>query len=180
MVPADENECRQMLTTGFLHHTPSVVRYPRGYGIGMTVESALTTLPIGKAQLRRQGQQIALLVFGTLLAETLIAAEQLKATVINMRFVKPLDVDTILQMAQQHQLLVTIEENVIMGGAGSAVNECLQAHACHTPVLNLGLPDRFLEHGKTANLLAQCGLDAQSMVMTITQYLQTAFGAKLG
>ncbi len=171
MAPADENECRQMLTTGFKHEGPSAVRYPRGCGVGVPVEKNLTTLPIGKAQLRREGHKVALLVFGTLLTAALSAAEQLDATVINMRFVKPLDIDLIRQMAQQHDLIVTIEENVIMGGAGSAINECLQAHADSTPILNLGLPDHFLEHGNTATLLTQCGLDTNGIVHSVTKYL---------
>ena len=171
MAPADENECRQMLTTGFKHEGPSAVRYPRGCGVGVPVEKNLTTLPIGKAQIRREGHKVALLVFGTLLTAALSAAEQLDATVINMRFVKPLDIDLIRQMAQQHDLIVTIEENVIMGGAGSAINECLQAHADSTPILNLGLPDHFLEHGNTATLLTQCGLDTNGIVHSVTKYL---------
>ena len=171
MAPADENECRQMLTTGFKHEGPSAVRYPRGCGVGVPVEKNLTTLPIGKAQIRREGHKVALLVFGTLLTTALSAAEQLDATVINMRFVKPLDIDLIRQMAQQHDLIVTIEENVIMGGAGSAINECLQAHADSTPILNLGLPDHFLEHGNTATLLTQCGLDTNGIVHSVTKYL---------
>jgi len=171
MAPADENECRQMLTTGFKHEGPSAVRYPRGCGVGVPVEKNLTTLPIGKAQIRREGHKVALLVFGTLLTTALSAAEQLDATVINMRFVKPLDIDLIRQMAQQHDLIVTIEENVIMGGAGSAINECLQAHADSTPILNLGLPDHFLEHGNTTTLLTQCGLDTNGIVHSVTKYL---------
>jgi len=169
MAPADENECRQMLTTGFQYNGPSAVRYPRGSGVGKAVDQKLTTLPIGKAQLRRKGDKVALLVFGTLLTVALEAAEQLNATVINMRFVKPLDVEMLMQMAQQHELLVTLEENVIMGGAGSAVNEYLQAQA--QPVLNLGLPDRFVEHGDTATLLAKCGLDAEGIVHAIKKHL---------
>ena len=171
MAPADENECRQMLTTGFQHEGPSAVRYPRGCGVGVPVEPKLTTLPIGKATLRREGHKVALLVFGTLLKAALEAAEQLDATVVNMRFVKPLDVEMVKRIAQQHDLLVTIEENVILCGAGSAVNECLQPHANSTPVLNLGLPDRFIEHGETATLLAQCGLDAEGIVRAVTKHL---------
>lgn len=171
MVPADENECRQMLTTGFNYPGPSAVRYPRRYGVGIPVDPQLTSLPIGKAQLRRQGQQVAFCVFGTLLMTTLAAAEQLDATVINMRFVKPLDVETVLQVANQHQLLVTIEENVVMGGAGSAVNECLQAHALLTPVLNLGLPNQFIEQGDTSILLAQCGLNTEGIISAVKKYL---------
>lgn len=174
MAPADENECRQMLTTGFKYNGPSAVRYPRGYGVGKAVEQALTTLPIGKAQLCRKGDKVALLVFGTLLTAALEAAEQLNATVVNMRFVKPLDVEMVMQMAQQHELLVTVEENAIMGGAGSAVNEYLHANAQSTPVLNLGLPDRFVEHGDTAKLLAKCGLDAEGIVGAIEKHLSRA------
>lgn len=171
MVPADENECRQMLTTGFHYSGPSAVRYPRRYGVGIPVDPQLTRLPIGKAQLRREGQQVAFYVFGTLLMTTLAAAEQLNATVVNMRFVKPLDVETILQVANQHQLLVTIEENVVMGGAGSAVNECLQAHALSMPVLNLGLPNQFIEQGDTSILLAQCGLNTEGIISAVRKHL---------
>ncbi len=167
MVPADENECRQMLTTGLKYNGPSAVRYPRGNGIGITVDKALTTIPIAKAQLRRKGQKIALLVFGTLLSTALEAAEILDASVVNMRFVKPLDTEMLIQMTQQHKLLVTIEENVIMGGAGSAVNEYLQAQANSIAVLNLGLPDRFLDHGQSAALLAECGLNAAGIIRSI-------------
>lgn len=167
MVPADENECRQMFTTGFKYNGPSAVRYPRGNGIGITVEKALTTIPIAKAELRRKGQKIALLVFGTLLSTALEAAEILDASVVNMRFVKPLDTEMLMQMTQQHQLLVTIEENVIMGGAGSAVNEYLQAQANSIAVLNLGLPDRFIDHGQSATLLAECGLNAAGIIRSI-------------
>jgi 1-deoxy-D-xylulose-5-phosphate synthase len=172
MTPSDENECRQMLTTGFQHDGPSAVRYPRGSGVGITMGLTLTTLPIGKAEIRRHGQKVALLVFGTLLKTALEAASQLNATVVNMRFVKPLDVEMILQLAPQHELLVTVEENVILGGAGSAVNECLHAHANSTSVLNLGLPDRFIEHGDTAKLLTDCGLDATGIVHSISKRLK--------
>ncbi len=171
MAPSDENECRQMLTTGFKYDGPSAVRYPRGVGIGVPVESKLSSLPIGKAELRRQGQKVALLVFGTLLTTALKAAEMLDASVVNMRFVKPLDTEIIMQMAEQHDLLVTIEENIIMGGAGSAVNEYLQAQGQLIQVLNLGLPDKFLEHGNTDTLLAKCGLDAKGIVVAINKYL---------
>ncbi len=171
MTPADENECRQMLSTGFKHNGPSAVRYPRGCGIGVPIEPKLTTLPIGKAKLSRQGNKVAILVFGTLLKVALEVAEQLDATVVNMRFVKPLDIDMILQIATQHELLVTIEENVVMGGAGSAVNESLYANKNSIPILNLGLPDRFINHGDTAMLLTQCGLDVDGIVNSITNHL---------
>lgn len=172
MTPSDENECRQMLNTGFLYRDGcSAVRYPRGNGIGVTVQQELTPLPIGKAELRRQGKRVTILAFGTLLHPALAAAEELDATVINMRFVKPLDVDMILQQAATHELLVTIEENAIMGGAGSAVNECLHAHQCHIPVLNLGLADSFLEHGNTPILLADSGLDKAGIQHAISRRL---------
>ncbi len=171
MTPADENECRQMLTTGFKYNGPSAVRYPRGHGVGVPVNQALTTLPIGQGEIRRHGQRVAFLVFGTLLQTTLEAAESVNATVVNMRFVKPLDVNLVLQMAQQHELLVTVEEHVIMGGAGSAVNECLQASGYSTSVLNLGLPDHFIEQGDTATLLADCGLDVKGIVQAVTRRL---------
>lgn len=172
MTPSDENECRQMLTTGFLYRDGcSAVRYPRGNGIGVTVQPELTPLPIGKAELRRQGKRVAILAFGTLLHPALAAAEELDATVINMRFVKPLDVEMILQQAATHELLVTLEENAIMGGAGSAVNECLHAHQCHIPVLNLGLADSFLEHGNTPILLADSGLDKAGIQQAISRRL---------
>lgn len=172
MTPSDENECRQMLTTGFLYRDGcSAVRYPRGNGIGVTVQQELTPLPIGKAELRRQGKRVAILAFGTLLHPALAAAEELDATVINMRFVKPLDVEMILQQAATHELLVTLEENAIMGGAGSAVNECLHAHQCHIAVLNLGLADSFLEHGNTPILLADSGLDKAGIQQAISRRL---------
>jgi len=172
MTPSDENECRQMLTTGFLYRDGcSAVRYPRGNGIGVTVQQELTPLPIGKAELRRQGKRVAILTFGTLLHPALAAAEELDATVINMRFVKPLDVDMVLQQAATHELIVTVEENAIMGGAGSAVNECLHAHQCHIPVLNLGLADSFLEHGNTPILLADSGLDKAGIQQAISRRL---------
>jgi len=172
MIPADENECRQMLSTGFNYPGPSAVRYPRSLGVGVPVETGLTTLPIGKAQLRRPGAQVALLVFGTLLDTALKVAEQLDATVVNMRFVKPLDTEMLTSLAQTHRLLVTLEENVILGGAGSAVNECLQAHHFTIPLLNLGLPDRFIEHGDSTTLLSSCGLNNQGIIKAITEKLQ--------
>ncbi|MCK5718945.1 MAG: 1-deoxy-D-xylulose-5-phosphate synthase [Thiomargarita sp.] len=172
MTPSNENECRQMLTTGFKHNGVSAVRYPRGCGIGIPIQSKLTTIPIGKAQLCREGKKVAFLVFGTLLIFALSAAEKLDATVVNMRFVKPLDDKMVVKIAQNHDLLVTIEENVIMGGAGSAVNECLHHHQIiNTAVLNLGLPDQFIEHGDTATLLSRCGLDEAGIIRAVTMRL---------
>ncbi|MFA7442007.1 MAG: 1-deoxy-D-xylulose-5-phosphate synthase [Lysobacteraceae bacterium] len=160
MAPADERECRQMLSTGFHHPGPAAVRYPRGSGPGVAVGTDLDTLPIGKAELRRRGQGIALLAFGALLAPALAAGEELDATVVNMRFVKPLDAALIRELAASHQGLVTLEDNVIAGGAGSAVAELLASEGLNAPILHLGLPDAWLEHASREHLLAECGLDA--------------------
>jgi len=169
MAPADEDECRKMLTTGFLHPGPAAVRYPRGKGPGAAVKPNLETLPIGRGEIKRQGQKIAILAFGSLVAPAVQAGEQLNATVANMRFVKPLDEALILELAASHDILVTAEENVVAGGAGSAINELLQRHKVLKPVLNIGLPDAFVEQGSREQLLALCGLDAQG----ITQKIQT-------
>ena len=165
MAPADENECRQMLTTGYEYKGPASVRYPRGKGPGIKVDSSnLDALPIGKAEIKRQGQKIAFLAFGSMVAPALKAAEQLDATVVNMRFIKPLDQDMILEMAKTHDVLVTVEENVVAGGAGSAINEFLQAQRVLMPVLNIGLPDCFVEQGAREELLALCKLDTQGII----------------
>ena len=160
MAPADENECRQMLSTGFHHEGPAAVRYPRGTGPGVAVDPGLVTLPIGKAQLRRSGSRIALLAFGA----TVPAAEQVGAelglTVVNMRFVKPLDRALVLELAASHQGFVTVEDNVVAGGAGSAVSELLNAEGVLLPVLHLGLPDAFQHHASREDLLAEAGIDA--------------------
>ncbi len=170
MTPADENECRQMLYTGFMHDGPAAVRYPRGTGPGVVVEAEMTPLPIGAGQVRRLGSRVALLAFGSMLTPALEAAESLDATVANMRFVKPLDEDLVLRLATDHQLLVTLEENATMGGAGSAVGECLAAHAVTVPILNLGLPDRFLPHGSRGELLSDCGLDTPGILEAIRAF----------
>ena len=167
MTPSDENELRLMLSTAFQLKGPAAVRYPRGTGIGVAIDPELSTLPIGKAEIRRTGRDIAILVFGTLLETALTVGEALNATVVNMRFVKPLDRDLILELARSHSLLVTVEENAIQGGAGSAVNECLMAANLTVPCLNLGLPDRFIEQGERAELLAECGLDADGLRRSI-------------
>lgn len=172
MAPADENECRQMLYTGFRHDGPAAVRYPRGGGSGVTPQTAMQALAIGKAEQRRQGKRIALLCFGTLLDNALAAAEAIDATVVNMRFIKPLDEAMIVQLALEHEMLVTIEENVVAGGAGSGVNEVLAAQDLHPRVVNLGLPDRFVEQGSQAELLRECGLDADGLVRQINAFLQ--------
>ncbi|NOT82569.1 MAG: 1-deoxy-D-xylulose-5-phosphate synthase, partial [Gallionella sp.] len=159
MTPADENECRQMLFTAIQLNTPSAVRYPRGTGPGVVIEKTMHVLPIGKGEVRRAGQRVAILAFGSMLAPALVAGEQLDATVVNMRFVKPLDVELILRMAAEHELLVTVEENTVQGGAGSAVAECLQQHGEAKKLLQLGLPDIFIEQGDPTQMLAECGLD---------------------
>jgi 1-deoxy-D-xylulose-5-phosphate synthase len=170
MAPSDENECRQMLYTGFKHHGPAAVRYPRGKGPGVTVVDEMTALPIGKGEIRREGENIAILAFGTMLAPALAAGEKLGATVANMRFVKPLDEELILKLAGSHDFLVTIEENAIPGGAGSGVNEILNAHGVRLHVLNLGLPDLFLDQGSREELLAQSGLDAEGILKSIEDF----------
>jgi len=171
MTPADEDECRKLLTTAFHMDTPAAVRYPRGTGPGVTVDAALTALPVGKGELRRRtrrrAQRIAMLVFGAPLAAALTAAEEFDATVANMRFVKPLDEALVLDLARTHDALVTIEENVVAGGAGSAVAEFLAAADVVVPLLHLGLPDAFIDHGDPALLLAQAGLDAKGIAASI-------------
>src|SRR5690606_22347859 len=150
MTPSDENEMRRMLTTGYLFGGPAAVRYPRGTGPNAPIERGLKPLEIGKGVVRRQGSKVALLVFGVQLAEALAVGEALDATVVDMRFVKPLAQDLVRQLADSHDLLVTIEENSIMGGAGSAVNEFLAREGLLQPILNLGLPDHYVEHAKPA------------------------------
>ncbi len=171
MAPADENETRQMLTTGLQHNGPAAVRYPRGTGPGVPIDLELTTLPIGKGVVTRQGQRVAILCFGTLHSQAMKAAEAVDATVANMRFVKPLDTDLIARLASTHDLLVTLEENAIMGGAGSAVNEWLMAQSVLKPVLNLGLPDYYVEHAKPSEMLSECGLDAAGIEKSIRKRL---------
>ena len=167
MAPADEAECRRMLTTGFRHDGPAAVRYPRGSGPGVPVDATLDTIPIGEAELRREGRNIALLAFGAVLAPALEAAEALDATVVNMRFVKPLDEAMLARLADSHALLVTVEDSAIAGGAGSAVNEWLAHSGRAVQVLNLGLPDRFLDHGSREQLLADAGLDAAGILKSV-------------
>ena len=171
MTPSDENECRQMLYTGFLHDGPAAVRYPRGCGSGAPAQDSMQALPIGKGELRREGKRVAILAFGSLLTPALQAGETLDATVVNMRFVKPLDVELAIAMARTHELVVTLEENAVMGGAGSAVSEALQAAGLSTAVLQLGLPDRFIEHGNPEQLLSDCGLDQAGIVAAVEKKL---------
>ena len=171
MAPADENECRQMLSTAFRLDTPSAVRYPRGTGPGVTVQKGLQPIDVGKGEVRRQGKKVAILAFGSMLAPALQAAEQLDATVANMRFVKPLDEELVFELARAHTLLVTVEENTIQGGAGSAVAECLARCGSNVAVLHLGLPDKFLEQGDPVQMLADCGLDANGITGAIGKKL---------
>jgi 1-deoxy-D-xylulose-5-phosphate synthase len=166
--PADENECRKLLTSAFEQNHPVAVRYPRGAGAGVAPESGLQSLPFGKGEIRREGKGIAILAFGTLLYPALQAAEKLGATVVNMRWAKPLDAELVLQIAASHEALVTLEEGAIMGGAGSAVGEALQAAGVVKPLLQLGLRDEFIEHGDPAKLLALQGLDAAGVAAAIT------------
>jgi 1-deoxy-D-xylulose-5-phosphate synthase len=171
LCPSDENECRQMLYTAFQMDQPTAVRYPRGTGPGVEIQQAFTALPIGKGEVRRQGKRVAILAFGTMVAPSLKAAEALDATVANMRWVKPLDVDLVLELAKNHDVLVTVEEGALMGGAGSAVLEALHAAKVLRPVLQLGLPDRYIEHGTPAQQLTECGLDAAGIEASIRRFI---------
>ncbi len=169
MAASDENECRQMLSTAFQYNGPAAVRYPRGAGIGAAPAKDLQTIPLGKGEIKRTGKDIAILAFGTMVAPSLAAASQLNATVANMRFVKPLDVELLKQLAASHDALVTVEEGSVMGGAGSAVAEALAAAGIVKPLLHLGLPDKFIDHGDVSQLLAMCGLDAAGIAAAINE-----------
>ena len=171
MTPSDEDECRQMLYTGFQLGSPAAVRYPRGIGSGITPQVAMQSLPIGRGRLLRQGKEIAILAFGTLLQQAKPVAEALDATLVDMRFVKPLDEALLAELAASHQTLVTLEEGSLCGGAGSAVNEALQRLRVYKPVLNLGLPDRFIEQGSQTEILQLLGLDAASIEASIRQFV---------
>jgi len=175
MTPSDENECRQMLTTGFLYDGVAAVRYPRGSGTGALVNTDLKPIEIGKGSIERQGEKVAILAFGSMLAPALEAAEAVNATVANMRFVKPIDHALIAQIANTHTTIITIEENCVMGGAGSAVMESLQAIQLNLPhpvkTLSLGLPDQFIEHGVHETMLADCGLDAKGIASAIAKLI---------
>ena len=171
MAPADENECRQMLYTGFMHDGPAAVRYPRGGGANVKVSEAMEALPIGRAEPRRRGRKIAILAFGTMVSPCESVAQNLDASLVNMRFVKPLDEDLIVEMAESHDVLVTVDENVIAGGAGSGVNEVLAARGIPQLVLNLGLPDRLLQHGSRDDMLADAGLTSAAIEESVRTYL---------
>jgi 1-deoxy-D-xylulose-5-phosphate synthase len=167
MAASDENECRHMLTTAYHYPGPAAVRYPRGAGVGAAIREELTSIEIGKGEIRRQGEKIAILAFGSMVAPSLGAADDLNATVANMRFVKPLDVELVQKLALEHDLLVTVEEGATMGGAGSAVAEALAASGIVKPLLILGLPDKFIDQGDPAALLASVGLDAKGIAASI-------------
>lgn len=167
MAPADENECRQMLYSAVQYRVPVAVRYPRGTGPGVAVQQAFTQLPLGKAELRRQGRRIAILAFGSMVTPAVAAGEALDATVVNMRFVKPVDRELIVSLAKTHDAFVTVEEHVVMGGAGSACLEVLAEAGLEQPVLTLGLPDRYIDHGDHARLLQLEGLDAAGIEASI-------------
>lgn len=171
MAPSDENECRQMLYTAFNLDTPSAVRYPRGTGTGVQVQREMQALPIGRGEIRRQGKKIAFLAFGSMLAPCLEAAEELNATVANMRFIKPLDDDLVASLAASHDLLVTVEENTVMGGAGGAVTESLNSQRIGAQVLQLGLPDIFIDQGDPAQMLVDCGLDKNGLIKSVRSIL---------
>lgn len=172
MAPRDENECRQMLTTGYLHEGPAAVRYPRGTGPGALIEPALDPIPLGQSERLRQGERIALLAFGSMVPVAAEVAEQLNASLINMRFIKPIDEEAIKAAADQHDLLVTLEENAVMGGAGSAVAEVINAWGITTKLLQLGLPDAYVDHGKPADMLASIGLNAEGILAAIEHRLK--------
>ncbi|MDW2019371.1 1-deoxy-D-xylulose-5-phosphate synthase, partial [Vibrio sp. 704] len=167
MAPSDENECRQMLYTGHKHTGPSAVRYPRGSGMGTEIEKEFTALEIGKGRVVRKGEKVAILSFGTFLPNALEAAENLNATVADMRFVKPLDEALIRQLADEHDVLITLEENAIAGGAGAGVVEFMMKEKIIKPVLNLGLPDKFIHQGTQEELHEELGLDAKGIEKSI-------------
>jgi 1-deoxy-D-xylulose-5-phosphate synthase len=176
MAPSDENQCRQMLFTAFSLDQPAAVRYPRGSGPGAEVAAEMRALPVGKGEVRRRSSaekdRVAILAFGSMLKAALDAGAELDATVADMRFVKPVDADLASELAATHDLVVTIEENAVMGGAGSAVAEALAERSSPTPLLQLGLPDRFIDHGDQAQLLASVGLDRAGIVSAIRARLK--------
>jgi len=176
MAPADANECRQMLYTATELDGPAIVRYPRGAGPAVTVVEEMTALPLARAELRREGRSgLALLAFGALVEPAQKVAERLDATLVNMRFVKPLDEDLVVSIAARHRAIVTLEENATAGGAGSAIGELLAAEGLHVGLLHIGIPDRFIEHGSREECLQAAGLDAQSIAGAIERWwaLQT-------
>ena len=167
MTPSDEEECRRMLTTAYRLNGPAAVRYPRGTGPGVTTESPLHDLPVGKGEIRRQGKGVALLAFGSMLTPALAAAEELDATVANMRFVKPIDRELIIELAREHSLLLSIEENTVIGGAGAEVARVLDELTHSVRFVRMGLPDRFIDHGDQTRLLAEVDLDKDGIIRTV-------------
>ena len=178
MAPANEKECRQMLSTGFKLNSPAAVRYPRGTGPNSEIKGDLEALPVGKAEVCRKGKNLAILAFGSVVTESLQVADKLNATLVNMRFIKPLDEEIILEIAASHDVLITLEDNVVMGGAGSAVNEYLFEQQCNNRVLNLGLPDEFMEHASREELLSDAGLSTSGILRAIEDFLDTEELAK--
>jgi 1-deoxy-D-xylulose-5-phosphate synthase len=172
MAPSDENECRQMLYTGFQHQGPAAVRYPRGTGPGKTVETDMQVLPIGKAEVLKRGSGVAILAFGSSLEPATEVASRIGASLVNMRFVKPLDADVIFEMAHKHSLLVTVEENAVSGGAGSGINELLAAAGITVNILNIGIPDRYIDHGSRQDCLAMAGLDTDGILEQVNNRLK--------
>jgi 1-deoxy-D-xylulose-5-phosphate synthase len=171
MAPADEDECRQMLYTASTLRAPTVVRCPRGAGPGVTIKTAMHALPIGRAQLRREGRSgLVMLVFGVLLEPATLIAERLDATLVNMRFVKPLDEALVVARAQHARAIITVEENAVAGGAGSAVSELLASRGLALPRLQIGIPDRFIEHGSREDCLASAGLDAAGLAAQVDRW----------
>jgi 1-deoxy-D-xylulose-5-phosphate synthase len=173
MAPSNENECRQMLTTGFRHEGPAAVRYPRGKGPGVMPAEGLETIPIGKAEVVRTGREVAILAFGSMVETCRSLAERLDATLVNMRFVKPLDEELLAELADQHDLLVTVEENAVAGGAGSGVNECMASLGKRPGLLNLGLTDNYHEHASRDEILADAGLDEATLERAIRSRLES-------
>jgi len=179
MAPANENECRQMLFTGYSLDCPSAIRYPRGKGPGATVQSIMKKIPIGKAERVRTGKEVAILAFGSTLASALSAAEKIDATVVNMRFVKPLDKKMIIEIAQKHEFIVTIEDHAVAGGAGSAVNEILINMLPPPTCINMGIPDKFIDHGDRDILLSECGLDEKGIISAIEKHYSNSVSSIL-
>jgi len=176
MAPSDENECRQMLYTATTLSSPSAVRYPRGTGPGVPIAAEMAAIPVGRAQFKREGRiGLAILAFGALVEPARKIAERLDATLVNMRFVKPLDEELIVGVAARHRAIVTIEENAIIGGAGSGVGEVLTANGLQLPLLHLGIPDRFIEHGTRDTCLKAAGLDLAGLSASVEKWwaLQT-------
>jgi len=170
MAPSDENECRQMLYTAVTLDCPAAVRYPRGQGPGARIESEMSALPVGRAEIRREGRSgLLLLAFGTMVAPCRTIADRLDATLVNMRFVKPLDEDLVGRLAASHDCIITLEENAVAGGAGSAVAECLAALGIERPIHHIGIPDRFIEHGTREDCLVMAGLDVAGLERQIAR-----------